>query len=282
MTASPRKRAIHQVIEYLESIKDPGQKHIEVDMSEVRSLKKKAASTLRPKPIVAVPPPAPLPPVAKKVPPSAPVTTAKPPPPRAIPSVAETADAQKKLTAIANRVAACTLCVLCETRTNTVPGQGHARPDLMFIGEGPGADEDQQGLAFVGRAGQLLTKIIESMGLTRDEVFIGNIVKCRPPGNRVPEPDEINKCIPYLKEQIAILKPKVIVCLGSSAVKGLFGPDLPGISKIRGQWRSYEGIDVMPTYHPAYLLRNPAGGKKEVWADMKTVLARLGRTVPSR
>lgn len=284
MTASPRKRAIHHVIEYLESIKDPGQNHIEVDMSQVRSLKKKASP--RPKPVIAAPPP-PSPPVAKKVPPSsapvpaAPVTVAKPLPSRAAPTAEELGEAQKKLAAIKTRVAACKKCSLCETRTNTVPGQGHARPDLMFIGEGPGADEDAQGLAFIGRAGQLLTKIIEAMGFTRDDVFIGNIVKCRPPGNRVPSPEEMEKCLPYLKEQIAILQPRVIVCLGATAIKGLFGPDLPGITKIRGQWRSYEGIEVMPTYHPAYLLRNPPA-KKEVWEDMKTVMARLGRAVPTR
>lgn len=181
---------------------------------------------------------------------------------------------------IARRIAACRQCGLCKTRTHTVPGQGHAKPELMFIGEGPGADEDEQGLAFVGRAGQLLTKIITAMGMTREDVFIGNIVKCRPPGNRAPEPEEMEACIPFLKEQIDVLKPKVIVCLGATAVKGLFGVEPVGITKIRGQWRTYEGIEVMPTYHPAYLLRNPPM-KKDVWEDMKTVLRRLGKPVPS-
>ncbi len=182
---------------------------------------------------------------------------------------------------IAERIAVCRHCGLCETRTKTVPGQGNPKPELMFIGEGPGADEDKQGLAFVGRAGQLLTKIIEAMGFSRNEVFIGNIVKCRPPGNRTPTQDEMEACLPYLHEQIAILKPKVIVCLGATAVKGLFGPDVGGITKIRGQWKSFEGIDTMPTYHPAYLLRNPAG-KKDVWADMKAVLKRMNRPVPTK
>lgn len=182
---------------------------------------------------------------------------------------------------VAARVSVCTKCRLCKTRKNTVPGQGSAQPDIMFIGEGPGADEDEQGLAFVGRAGQLLTKIIEAMGFTRDEVFIGNIVKCRPPDNRVPLPDEMQSCLPYLHEQIALLKPKVIVALGATAVKGLFGDDIGGITKIRGKWLQYQGIDAMPTYHPAYLLRNPPA-KPDVWTDMKTVLSKLGREAPAK
>lgn len=184
------------------------------------------------------------------------------------------------LDAVAQRVAACRLCRLCETRTRTVPGQGPSRPELVFVGEGPGADEDAQGLAFVGRAGQLLTKIIRAMGFERDEVWIGNIVKCRPPGNRVPSPDEMEACLPYLREQIGLLRPKVMVCLGATAVKGLLDAQ-QGITKLRGRWMSFEGIDVMPTYHPAYLLRNPKA-KREVWQDMQSVLERLGRPVPSR
>lgn len=181
---------------------------------------------------------------------------------------------------ITQRIAVCTHCPLHETRTNTVPGQGHNRPEIAFVGEGPGADEDRQGIAFIGRAGKLLTKIIEAMGFTRDEVWIGNIVKCRPPGNRAPYPDEMEACLPYLKEQLAQLQPKVIVCLGATAVKGLLGVQT-GITKLRGTWMSFEGIDVMPTFHPAYLLRNSAG-KKPVWEDMKAVLERLGREPPPR
>ncbi|HNR93392.1 MAG TPA: uracil-DNA glycosylase [Kiritimatiellia bacterium] len=182
------------------------------------------------------------------------------------------------LAAIEKEIAACTKCPLAPTRTNTVAGQGHPRPEIVFIGEGPGADEDKQGRAFVGRAGQLLTSIIGAMGLTRDEVWIGNIVKCRPPGNRTPFPDEMEACMPFLKRQLAILKPKVIVCLGATAVKGLLG-EQTGITKLRGHWRSFEGIDVMPTFHPAYLLRN-ASGKAPVWEDMKAVLMHLGKPVP--
>ncbi len=181
---------------------------------------------------------------------------------------------------IAGRVAGCRKCPLCESRNRTVPGQGSSNPDIMFIGEGPGADEDRQGLAFVGRAGQLLTRIIEAMGLTRDEVWIGNIVKCRPPGNRAPHPDEMEACLPYLREQVALLKPKVIVTLGATAVKGLLDVKT-GITKLRGNWLSFEEIDVMPTFHPAYLLRNPAG-KRDVWEDMKAVLHRLDRKPPER
>jgi DNA polymerase len=181
---------------------------------------------------------------------------------------------------IANRIASCQGCPLHESRTRTVPGQGASRPELIFIGEGPGASEDEQGLSFVGRAGQLLTKIIEAMGMTRDEVWIGNIVKCRPPGNRVPLPEEMEACLPYLREQLRVLQPKVIVCLGATAVKGLL--DIrTGITKLRGQWMSFEDIDVMPTYHPAYLLRNP-NMKKPVWEDMQAVLRRLGRPIPQQ
>jgi uracil-DNA glycosylase family 4 len=203
----------------------------------------------------------------------------RPPPPRPA-SRAAPAGVSEALLEIAGRVASCRKCPLCETRTRTVPGQGHPHPEIMFVGEGPGADEDQQGLAFVGRAGQLLTRIIEAMDLTRDEVWIGNIVKCRPPNNRTPMPEEMEACLPYLREQIALLKPKLIVCLGATAVKGLLHTT-QGITKLRGTWMSFDGIDVMPTYHPAYLLRNPAG-KPPVWEDMKEVLRRLGREIPKK
>jgi DNA polymerase len=190
-------------------------------------------------------------------------------------------DVAPGLKEVAGEIAVCTQCPLHKTRTRTVPGQGSATPEIMFIGEGPGNDEDQQGLAFVGRAGQLLTKIIEAMGLTRDEVFIGNIVKCRPPENRKPLPDEMNACLPYLRRQITLLKPKIIVALGATSVQGLLQIETVGITKMRGQWMSYQGIDLMPTFHPAYLLRNPPA-KKDVWADMKTVLAKLGKEPPKR
>lgn len=190
------------------------------------------------------------------------------------------AAARRELDAIAREVAACTACGLHESRTRTVPGQGHPQPEIVFVGEGPGADEDREGLAFVGRAGQLLTKMIEAMGLTRDEVFICNVVKCRPPGNRTPELTEMAACLPYLKRQIAILKPRVIIALGATALKGLIEiPEGTGITKLRGTWQSFDRTDLMPTFHPAYLLRNPAM-KKYVWEDLKTVLRHIGRPVP--
>ena len=193
---------------------------------------------------------------------------------------AETPEArQAALAVIAQKAAACRLCVLCEKRTQAVPGQGRAiSPDVMFIGEAPGADEDAQGLAFVGAAGQLLTKMIAAMGYTRDEVFIANVCKCRPPGNRPPALEEMQACLPYLQKQIAAIRPKTIVALGATAVKGLLESN-SGISKLRGTWTIYANIPLMPTYHPAYLLRFPPA-KKDAWEDLKKVLAKLGKPVP--
>jgi DNA polymerase len=197
---------------------------------------------------------------------------AKPIPPRhgALPTLA----------AIATAVSTCTKCGLHKTRTRTVPGQGSPHPEIMFVGEGPGEEEDRQGLAFVGAAGQLLTKMIEAMGLTREEVFIGNIVKCRPPNNRQPTAEEMQTCIPYLERQIEILKPRIIVALGATAMKGLMRVET-GITRLRGTWMSYRGIDLMPTFHPAYLLRYPPA-KHDAWKDLQDVLARLGRRPPPR
>jgi len=196
------------------------------------------------------------------------------------PSVSN-ADISAELKAIAQTVATCKKCVLHEKRRQAVPGQGNIHPDILFIGEGPGEDEDRQGLAFIGRAGQLLTRLITRMGYTRDEVFIANIVKCRPPNNRKPLPEEMNMCRPYLERQIAVLKPKVIVLLGASAFEGLIPPVAPGrtISKVRGKWLEYQGIPTMPTFHPSYLLRNQSA-MWDVWNDMQLVLTRLGRTPP--
>ena len=188
-------------------------------------------------------------------------------------------DAAAGLKQIAAIAVACKRCELHKARKQAVPGQGALNPEIMFVGEGPGADEDEQGLAFVGRAGQLLTKMIEAMGYTREQVFIGNVVKCRPPNNRPPQPEEMAACLPYLKAQIALLRPKVIVALGATAVRGLLRIET-GITRLRGQWQNLDGIPVMPTYHPAYLLRNPSA-KREVWDDLKAVLQRLGRTAPA-
>ncbi len=172
-------------------------------------------------------------------------------------------------------VTACEKCRLAKTRTQVVYGVGSPNADLMFIGEAPGRDEDIQGEPFVGRAGQLLTEIIKAMKLTRDDVYIANVIKCRPPENRNPEQDELDMCRPYIRQQVEIIQPRVIVTLGRFALQSLTEKGF-AISSVRGQWLDYNGVKVMPTYHPAYLLRNPAA-KKEVWADMKKVMSELER-----
>ncbi len=204
------------------------------------------------------------------------------PPLEPIPAAPAAAAAAETLAGLAAEIARCKRCVLHRTRTKTVPGQGNLHPELMFVGEAPGEEEDLRGEAFVGRAGQLLTRMIEAMGFTRREVFIGNILKCRPPNNRKPEPAEMQVCLPFLKAQIAALRPRVIVALGATAVEGLLqpGPEFR-ISRVRGHWLEFDGIPLMPTYHPSYLLRNPAA-KKDVWIDMLQVLQRLGRQPPPR
>ena len=176
-------------------------------------------------------------------------------------------------------------CVKCEhlasSRKNVVFGVGSIDAQLMFVGEAPGADEDEQAEPFVGKAGQLLTKIIQTMGLQRGDVYIANILKCRPDtpgqsaGNRKPTPEEMQTCIPYLHEQIDLIRPKVLVALGATAVEGLLGKTI-GITKLRGNWQTYRGIPLMPTYHPAYLLRNQAlSEKRRVWEDMLQVMEKL-------
>ncbi len=187
------------------------------------------------------------------------------------------------------RAMACVKCPhLASSRKNVVFGVGSLDAELMFIGEAPGADEDEQGEPFVGKAGQLLTKIIQAMGLTRDTVYIGNILKCRPDtpgqaaGNRKPTAEEMTTCIPYLHEQIDLIRPKVIVALGATAVEGLLGKTV-GITRLRGNWRTYRGIPLMPTYHPAYLLRNQAPSeKRRVWEDMLQVMEKLGLPISER
>ena len=168
----------------------------------------------------------------------------------------------------------CTRCRLHKQRSNIVFGVGNPKAELVFVGEGPGHDEDVQGIPFVGRAGKLLTQMIEAMGLRRDDVYICNVIKCRPPENRTPEKDEISTCSPFLLRQLDAIHPKVIVCLGSIAAQNLLGAS-QSISRSRGQWFDYRGARLMPTYHPAYLLRNPAA-KGEVWDDLKKVMAYLG------
>ena len=168
----------------------------------------------------------------------------------------------------------CTRCKLHKQRNKIVFGDGNAKADLVFVGEGPGHDEDVQGLPFVGRAGKLLTQMIEAMGLERKDVYICNVVKCRPPENRLPERDEISTCSPYLVRQIDAIRPKVIVCLGATAAQMLLNTNR-GISGFRGEWLEYRGTRLIATYHPAYLLRNPAA-KSEVWKDLQKVMSVLG------
>ncbi len=169
----------------------------------------------------------------------------------------------------------CTRCRLSAGRRHVVFGSGNPQADLMFIGEAPGVDEDIQGLPFVGRAGQLLTKIINAIDMDREQVYIGNIIKCRPPGNRNPQPDEIETCVPFLHQQIDIIKPKIIVALGTFAAQTLLNTKLP-ITALRGRLMKYRGTMLMPTFHPAFLLRNQ-NKKREVWEDMKNVRDELKR-----
>lgn len=183
--------------------------------------------------------------------------------------VSEKPNQTKSLEKIRAELGECTRCWLCEGRTHIVFGVGNPHAKLMFIGEGPGRDEDLQGEPFVGRAGQLLNKIIEAIGMKRSDVYIANIIKCRPPENRAPLPNEIATCIPFLHQQIESIQPKVIVCLGSVAFQALLQTEKK-ISTSRGEWFEYQGIKVMPTFHPAFLLRNP-DAKKPVWEDMKKV-----------
>jgi len=253
-------------------------------------------------PAVAAPAPAPAPaaraPAPPPVPPEPPRTLEQPdwaaasakvpvqkPPATAAPVVVVApAGPPRALDVIAAEVASCTKCELAKTRTNTVFSRGNPEAKLCFVGEAPGADEDEQGLPFVGRAGQLLDRMIVAMGLdpARD-VYVCNIIKCRPPGNRKPTPEESETCIPYLHEQLAAVAPKVIVAMGNTAVAALLGTKL-GITKVRGEWKLYRGrVLLMPTYHPSYLLRPSAQqvqAKREAWEDLQKVMKELGLAAP--
>ncbi|MCQ2379426.1 MAG: uracil-DNA glycosylase [Victivallaceae bacterium] len=203
------------------------------------------------------------------------------PPPQAISPVRSIAPfAAATMEELRSAVAGCKSCGLCEKRLNPVFGEGNPHAELMFIGEGPGRNEDEQGRPFVGDAGELLTKMILAMQFRREDVFIANIVKCRPPLNRVPTSSEAEACLPFLLRQIELVSPKVIVLLGGVATKILIDPET-GITKMRGRWMKFRGIDVMPTYHPAYLLRCPSD-KRLVWSDLQMVMAKFGKTPPGR
>jgi DNA polymerase len=271
----------------LESFVDTGASEIPGDLRSARvlddepspqrfALPKRATETPRPK----APAPAPA---STSAPAPAPAPAPSLAPTRA-PAPAPAAVSEKSLDPIARRVrleqisrdvAACVRCPLHAARTQTVFARGNPDTDLMFVGEGPGAEEDAQGLPFVGKAGQLLDKMIVAMGYQPADVYIANIVKCRPPNNRKPEPAEMEACEGFLHEQIALVQPRVIVALGATAVEGLL--KIGGITRLRGSWRLYRGqVPVMPTFHPAYLLRQPQD-KRLVWQDLQQVMQKLGK-----
>jgi DNA polymerase len=216
-------------------------------------------------------PPTPPPPAPAPAP-------AQPPPAAAKPTPADGAD---RLRVIREEIGDCTRCKLSRGRNSIVFGVGSPDAPVVFVGEAPGQEEDLRGEPFVGPAGQLLDRMIVAMGLSRAEVYIANIVKCRPPGNRNPEPDEIAACEPFLVKQLAAIRPRMIVCLGKFAAQTLTRKDAP-ISALRGRFHSYEGIPLMPTFHPAFLLRNPEA-KREVWSDLQQVMKELDRLgIPRR
>jgi uracil-DNA glycosylase family 4 len=196
-----------------------------------------------------------------------------PPYPGPLPGVVE--GERPTLDQIRRELGDCRRCKLCTGRKNIVFGVGNPRAELVFVGEGPGENEDLQGVPFVGAAGELLTKMIQAMGFSRDEVYICNVVKCRPPGNRNPEPDEIAACEPFLRAQLLALQPKVIVALGKFAAQTLLRDSTP-ITRLRGNWREYQGVKLMPTFHPAYLLRSPAE-KRKAWEDLQQVMKLFGK-----
>ncbi|MFW5839937.1 MAG: uracil-DNA glycosylase [Planctomycetota bacterium] len=230
-------------------------------------------------------------------PPAAPAAAAQDParsrPPAAGPAAAGHVPPEQKPAALArmdeDEVRHCTRCALCKGRTRTVFGEGNPNADLVFVGEGPGHDEDISGRPFVGRAGQLLDKMIAAMGLTRDDVFICNVVKCRPPNNRNPMPEEVDACWDYLIRQLQIIAPKAIVTLGNPATKKLLDTTT-GITRLRGSWQQLpdyasglEGIPVMPTFHPAYVLRQyTADNRGKVWSDLQQVMAQIGLDLPEK
>ncbi|MDP9269035.1 MAG: uracil-DNA glycosylase [Acidobacteriota bacterium] len=199
------------------------------------------------------------------------------PPPLSLPILR---DVEAELRAIREDIGDCTRCALHKGRKNIVFGVGNAHAELMFVGEGPGADEDAKGEPFVGRAGQLLNKMIEAMGVTREQVYIANVVKCRPPENRAPERDEMETCSPFLYRQIAAIHPKVIVALGATAAKALLNVNEP-MSALRGRWHDFRGTKLIATYHPAYLLRDPRQ-KKETWKDLQLAMKELGLPLPAK
>ncbi len=265
---------IHCVREYLENQVRCGTTGLPRDPAGAR--------VAVPPPVLTEPPPSFAPPPAASYPePEAAVSEAKSRKlePIEAEEVISKSERESRLKVLQESIVGCTQCGLHEKRTQTVFARGTGSSGLCFVGEGPGADEDAQGFPFVGKAGQLLDRMISAMGLSRDEVYVCNIVKCRPPDNRKPTPEEMAACTPYLEKQLDLLQPDVIVALGATAVEGLLGIS-EGITRMRGKWKLYKGrVPVMPTFHPAYLLRSP-NAKLPVWEDMCEVLKHMGRPVP--
>ena len=244
-----------------------------VDLAEIRLEARRHLEWLRDAGLLEVEPLAQGAAPAPAAGPPGPVGPPGPPPPAGRYALADKGCGSPGLLRIREDLGECSRCKLAGGRTKLVFGVGKPDAEVAFVGEGPGADEDVQGEPFVGKAGQLLTKMIEAMGLRREDVYIANVVKCRPPGNRDPEPDEIAACEPFLKAQIAAIAPRIIVALGRFAVQTLLRDPTP-ITRQRGRWREYEGVKLMPTFHPAYLLRNPAE-KKKAWEDLQLVMKEL-------
>ena len=288
------RQLLDATITHLESLKARGTRHVTVAPETLRALAM-PARTVTPsstapassKPFsVRAEPNLSAPAVAPKIIPTPSAVVAAPQ--SAVGRPKSSPDKTAAFAALRERALACVKCPnLASSRQHVVFGVGNIDAQLMFVGEAPGADEDQQGEPFVGAAGQLLTKIISATGLSRGDVYIANILKCRPDmpagssGNRKPTPAEMQTCIPYLHEQIDLIQPKVIVALGGTAMEGLLG--LTGITKLRGQWHEYRGIPLMPTYHPAYLLRNQAmSEKRRVWEDMLAAMEKLGMPISEK
>ncbi len=273
-------------IQHLEELKSRGVRHVAVAPETLRALAQPVKTIFAP-----IQAPKAGSKISMEIPSSQPAELPLALPGETVPA-STPLDPKEKAAAFAElqkRALACVKCPhLASSRKNVVFGVGNIDAQLMFVGEAPGADEDEQGEPFVGRAGQLLTKIIQATGLQRADVYIANILKCRPDtpgqsaGNRKPTPDEMATCIPYLHEQIDLIRPKVIVALGATAVEGLLGKTI-GITKLRGTWKTYRGTPLMPTYHPAYLLRNQAmSEKRKVWEDMLAVMEKLGMPVSEK
>jgi DNA polymerase len=282
-------------IRHLEELKSRGVQYVPVSHETLRALSQPQPQP-RPAPIASSPTPSQLGIGSRQLGHASPAPSAGELP-LALPGepqsqIANPKSPDEKAAAFAELRARAMVCVKCPnlaaTRKTVVFGVGDINSPLMFVGEAPGADEDEQGEPFVGKAGQLLTRIIQTMGFTRETVYIGNILKCRPDtpgqsaGNRKPTPQEMQTCIPYLHEQIDLIRPKVIVALGGTAIEGLLGKTI-GITRLRGQWQTYRGTPLMPTYHPAYLLRNQAlSEKRKVWEDMLEVLEKLGAPITEK